>query len=103
MLALRVCVESIVDGKLSRQSLLVRESHGSESLSNRAQANTLRRNRLFPLYIGCSHDKSESMHGGIRDRVILNDRLEGAPRTPMVKFDGFDPRCIKRSGALSLG
>src|SRR5438034_5034187 len=103
MLALHVCVESIVDGKLSCQSLFVRESYSSESLCNRAQADSFRRNLFLPLHIGRSHNKPESLHCGIGNRVVLNDRLESTSRAAMVKFDCFNFGRVEGSGTLSLG
>src|SRR5262249_12987472 len=82
--ALDVRVKGIINGKLSCQSLFIRQAHGSESLSDRAQTNALGSGILLSLYVGCSHNKPEPLHGGIGDREVLNDRFEGAPITPMV-------------------
>jgi DNA-binding winged helix-turn-helix (wHTH) protein len=60
MLALHVCVESIAEGKLSRQSFFIRESHGSEALRNRTQADSFDSNLFLAVDVGGADDQCQS-------------------------------------------
>src|SRR5438552_10935524 len=78
MFALDVGIKSVIHGKLSCQSLLIRQTHDSESLCNRAQANPLGSCVLLSLHIRSSHNQAKSLHSGISDREVLDDGLERA-------------------------
>src|SRR5947208_4278954 len=102
MLALDVGIKSVIHGKLSCQSLLIRQTHGSESLCNRAQANPLGSCLLLSLHIRSSHNQAELLHCGISDREVLDDCLECASRASMVKFDCLNFGRVEESCTLSL-
>src|SRR5256885_16666036 len=103
MFTLDVGIKSVIHGKLSCQSLLIRQTHGSESLCNRAQANPLGSCVLLSLHIRSSHNQAESLYVWIRDREVLDDCLERASRAAMVKFDCFHFGRVEGSGTVSLG
>src|SRR5262249_35481544 len=102
MFALDVCVERIVNGKLPSQSLLVRESNCSKSLGNRPQPYALGSGVLLPLHIRSPHNQAEPLYGQVGDRIVLNDRFEGATGTAVIEFDCFNLGCIEGSRTLSL-
>ena len=102
MFALDVCVKSVIHGKLPCKSLFIGQSHGCESLRNRAQPNPFGCGVLLSLHIRSSHNEAESLHGWIGDRIVLDDRFEGAARAAMIELYCVNLWGIKGSRTLSF-
>jgi hypothetical protein len=84
------------------QSILIRQTHSGEAFSDRTQTDTLSRHTLLPFDIGSANDQCQSDQSDIRNCIVFNDRLEGAPGATVVEFYSVNPGCVERNGAFLL-
>ena len=56
-LSLNVCVQSIIDRKLPRESILIRQTHCSKPLGDGTQADALGCHAFLPFDVGSADDQ----------------------------------------------
>src|ERR1051326_6168055 len=101
MFAVNVCVKSFIHRDLPCQSVFIGQSHGCQSLRNRAKAKTRGSNVSLSRHIRSSANDAESQHGWIGERVLA-DRLKPTPGAAMIEFYCTNFWGVKGSRTLSL-